>query len=140
MNLAQRIEAAGSHYGTEILVSGETVKAATLSDPSIVSRHVDRVVVPGRIQPVELHELLGRGGEAREKHRELIELYEEARNLYCRGLWAEAGRCFAIALARERFPSAKNPSFVMRARCERMHAHPPVENFAFALANDGNSI
>jgi len=140
VNLAQRIEAAGSHYGTGILVSGETVKAAMLTDPAIVSRHVDRVLVPGRNQPVELHELLGRGGEARERHRELVELYEEARDLYCSGLWAEAGRGFARALVKEHFPTAKNPSSVMLARCERMHSHTPVENFAFPLAKDGNSI
>ena len=139
VNLAQRIEAAGSHYGTHILVSGETVKAATLSDPTIVSRHVDRVLVPGRLQPVELHELIGRGDAARERSRELVESYEQARQLYQSGQWAEAGKAFSRSLTMEISPP-KNPSSVLLARCERMLTRPPVENFAFPLAKDGNSV
>ncbi|MBE2203011.1 MAG: adenylate/guanylate cyclase domain-containing protein [Chthoniobacterales bacterium] len=140
VNLTQRIEAAGSHYGTEILVSGDTVKAALTTDPSLVFRQVDRVLVPGRIHPVEIYELLGRGEEAQKKYRELVELYGAARNLYCRGLWAEAGKAFSHSLVKEHFPSAKNPSSVLLARCERMPHHAPVEDFAFPLTKDGNSI
>ena len=55
VNLAQRIESAGSHYGAGILVSGETMHAAFKSDPGLVFRNLDRVLVPGRVQPVDLH-------------------------------------------------------------------------------------
>ncbi|MCX6970860.1 MAG: adenylate/guanylate cyclase domain-containing protein [Verrucomicrobia bacterium] len=140
VNLAQRIEAAGSHYGAGILVSGETMLAATRSDSGLVFRNVDRVVVPGHVHPVDLHEFLGQGGAALEKNRNRIAVYEEAKSLYTRGLWAEAREVFLRALAEEPFPDTRNPSSVMLARCERMRDRPPIENFAFPLAKDANSI
>ena len=140
VNLAQRLEAAGSNYGTGILVSGETMLAASQSDPGLVFRHVDRVLVPGRIQPVDLHELLGHGDAAREKNKALVAVYEEARSLYAQGLWAAAREVFLRAVAEEPFPDKRNPASVMLARCDRMLNHPPVENFAFPLTKHGNSI
>jgi adenylate cyclase len=140
VNLAQRIEAAGSHYGSGILVSGETMLAASQADPGLVFRNVDRVVVPGHIHPVELHELLGQGAAVVEKNRTRIAVYEEAKILYARGLWADAREVFLRALAEEPFPEVRNPSSVMLARCDRMRDRPPIENFAFPLAKDPNSI
>ncbi|MCK9589727.1 MAG: adenylate/guanylate cyclase domain-containing protein [Terrimicrobiaceae bacterium] len=140
VNLAQRIEAAGSHYGTEILVSGETMSAASQSDPSLVFRNVDRVLVPGHLHAVDLHELLGQGDAAREKNRTRIAAYEEAKRLYMRGLWADAREVFLRAVAEEPFPAKKNPASVMLARCDRMRDRPPAENFAFPLSKEGNSI
>lgn len=140
VNLAQRIEAAGSHYGAGILVSGETMLAAIQSDPSLVFRNVDRVVVPGHIHPVDLHEFLGQGAAVLEKNRSRIAIYGEAKNLYTRGLWADAREVFLRALAEEPSPETRNPSSVMLARCDRMRDRPPIENFAFPLAKDANSI
>lgn len=140
VNLAQRIEAAGSHYGTEILVSGETMSAASQSDPSLVFRNVDRVLVPGHLHAVDLHELLGQGDATREKNRTRIAAYEEAKRLYMRGLWTDAREVFLRAVAEEPFPAKKNPASVMLARCDRMRDRPPVENFAFPLSKEGNSI
>lgn len=140
VNLAQRIEAAASHYGTEILVSGETMQAASAADPLLVFRAVDRVLVPGRQHPVELHQLLGHGQETREKNRLRISVYDEARDLYKRGLWADAREVFLRAAAAELFPEKKNPASVMLARCDRMLSRPPVENMAFPLSKEGNSI
>lgn len=140
VNLAQRIEAAASHYGTGILVSGETMQAASISDPFLVFRAVDRVLVPGRQHPVELHQLLGHGHETKEKNRLRISVYAEARDLYKRGLWADAREVFLRAVAAEPFPEKKNPASVMLARCDRMLNRPPVENMAFPLSKEGNSI
>ena len=140
VNLAQRIEAAGSHYGAGILVSGETMLAATRSDSGLVFRNVDRVVVPGHVHPVDLHEFLGQGAAVLEKNRNRIAVYEEAKSLYTRGLWADAREVFLRALAEEPFPDTRNPSSVMLARCDRMRDRPPIENFAFPLAKDPNSI
>jgi adenylate cyclase len=140
VNLAQRIEAAGSHYGAGILVSGETMLAATRSDSGLVFRNVDRVVVPGHVHPVDLHEFLGQGVAVLEKNRNRISVYEEAKSLYSCGLWADAREVFLRALAEEPFPDKKNPASVMLARCDRMRDRPPIENFAFPLAKDANSI
>ena len=140
VNLAQRIEAAGSSYGTGILVSGETTLAASRSDPGLVFRNVERVRVPGRIQPVDLHELLGHGDAVREENQTRMSVYEEARSLYAQGLWADAREVFLRAVATEPFPHRKNPASVMLARCDLMLNHPIVENFAFPLTKHGNPI
>ncbi len=140
VNLAQRTEAASAHYGVEILVTEETMLAASIADPQLVFRGVDRVLVPGRHQPVELYQLLGHGDEARETHKLKIQLYAEAREFYKRGLWADAREVFLRSLAAEPSPSAKNPSSIMLARCDRMMNRPPEENLAFPLTKEGNSI
>jgi len=140
VNLAQRVEAAAAHYGVEILVSGDTAQAAGQADPSLVFRAVDRVLVPGRHQAVELHQLLGRGDDCRNFNRPRLAAYEEARSLYIRGLWADAREGFLRAVSAEPLPSKKNPASVMVARCDRMLHRAPVENLAFALAKDTNSI
>ena len=140
VNLAQRIEAAGSHYGTGILVSGETMLAAVQADSNLVFRQVDRVLVPGRVQPVDLHELLGSGEAVREENKSRMAIFEEARILYSQGRWADAREVFLRALTEEPAPAKKNPASVMVARCDLMLNRPPVENFAFPLTKDGNSI
>jgi len=140
VNLAQRIESAGSHYGAGILVSGETMVEAFEADPGLVFRNVDRVLVPGHVHPVDLYELLGHGDAVRGKNRARLAIYEEAKSLYARGLWADAREVFLRAVAEEPFPAKKNPSSVMLARCDLMRGRPPVEKFAFPLTKDGNSI
>ena len=114
--------------------------AAAKTDPSLVFRHVDRVLVPGRLRPVELHELLGLGEAARQKNDRRIAVYAEARTLYAQGLWADAREVFLRAVAEEPVPEKKSPASVMLARCDRMLNRPAVENFAFPLSKDGNSI
>ena len=114
--------------------------AASQADPGLVFRNVDRVLVPGRVHPVDLHELLGHGDAVREKNQSRIAVYEEAKTIYARGLWGDAREIFLRAVAEEPFPDKKNPASVMLARCDRFLARPPVENFAFPLTKDGNSI
>ena len=133
-----RVSLHGNIFKT--LDSGETMLAAFKADPGLVFRNVDRVLVPGRIHPVDLHELLGHGDATREKNRARIAVYEEAKSLYARGLWGDAREIFLRAVAEEPSPGIKTPSSVMLARCDRFLARPPVENFAFPLTKDGDSI
>ncbi len=57
VNLASRIEALTSHYGTRILISEQT--RGRLASPSdFPIRLVDRVVVKGRVAPVTLYQVL----------------------------------------------------------------------------------
>jgi adenylate cyclase len=56
VNLASRLEGMNKVYGTQILISEATRRAA---GHVFVSRPVDLVLVKGSAQPVELHELLG---------------------------------------------------------------------------------
>lgn len=55
VNLASRLEGANKVYGTSILVSEDTIKAA---GDAIIARRVDIVRVVGRAQPVRLYEPL----------------------------------------------------------------------------------
>jgi adenylate cyclase len=56
VNLASRLEGMNKVYGTRILISEATRRAA---GNRFVSRPVDLVLLKGAAQPVELHELLG---------------------------------------------------------------------------------
>jgi adenylate cyclase len=52
VNLAARLEGVNKLYGTGILVSGETVQRA---GPGIAVRLVDRVIVKGKSEPVDIY-------------------------------------------------------------------------------------
>ncbi len=140
VNLAQRVEAAASHYGVSILVSGDTYGAASSSDHTLVFRPLDRVLVPGRTHPVELFELIGAGDEIRKAYGECFEAYANARKLYVHGSWAAAREGFLRADNLEPSRRIKSPASVMAARCEKLASRPPVENLAFPLTKESNSI
>lgn len=140
VNLAQRVEAAASHYGVSILVSGDTQEAAASSNHSLVFRPLDRVLVPGRSNPVEIFELLGSGEEIRKSHGESLARYESARKLYTQGAWTAAREAFLLAESADPSRRAKSPASVMAARCEKLASRPPVENLAFPLTKESNSI
>jgi adenylate cyclase len=139
VNLAQRVEAAAAHYGTGILVSGDTCAAASPSAPDLVFLELDRVIVHGRTHPVELFELLGAGDEVRKLHCGWMRLYEEARQHYMLGSWTEAHAAFLQAAGAETVPRKKCPALVMAERCDRLIGQPPVENLAFPLSKEAIS-
>ena len=118
VNLAQRLEAAASHYGAEILLSAQTADAALHDDPSLVFRELDRVVLPGQISAVTVFQLLARGEAAKKENAARIESYARALALYRQGKWTEAADAFMLAAEHE--PSARraNPCVVMASRCE----------------------
>ena len=122
VNLAQRMEAAASHYGCGILVSSATAAAALRDEPNLVFREVDRVNFAGLASSVAVFELLGSGVEARARHQSVSEEYAAALALYRESRWSEAAAAFARAAAHEGASSAKNPCSVMAARCRRFAA------------------
>ena len=75
VNLACRLEMMNKAYGTGILASGE-VRQATGS--GFEWRHLDRVTVPGRSEPLELYELLGRAGDVDAATLMIRDLHEAA--------------------------------------------------------------
>jgi adenylate cyclase len=134
VNLAQRLEAAAAHYGAEILVSAHTAEVALRDDVSLVYRELDRVLLPGQIEPVTVFQLLGSGEEARRQNAARNESYAHALALYRKGNWAEAADAFMAAAEHE--PSARrvNPCVVMANRCESfaLQSTKPTEVFALA--------
>jgi class 3 adenylate cyclase len=60
VNTVSRIEGLNRDLGTGILISGGTLAAV---EARVTVRDRGRVTVKGRVQAVEIHELMGAGGE-----------------------------------------------------------------------------
>ncbi len=57
-NLASRLEGANKVFGTGIMISEETWRAAQKDDPALIARQLGRIRVVGRQEPVAVYELL----------------------------------------------------------------------------------
>jgi class 3 adenylate cyclase len=113
-NLASRLEGANKLYGTQLLVTGRTVREA---GDSIVARRIDTVRVIGRSEPVELYEILAPADTADGRHGSRLEQYQSSLELYQARRWSEA---------RERFERIDDPpSRAMAARCAELADQPP---------------
>ncbi|UEM07338.1 hypothetical protein JL101_033190 (plasmid) [Skermanella rosea] len=97
VNLASRLEMLNKAYGTAILASGEVRRVA---GSGFEWRHLDRVTVPGRSEPVELYELLGRKGEVAATALLVRDLHEAALGDLVAGRFDEAARGFRALLGK----------------------------------------
>ncbi|MFQ3623624.1 MAG: adenylate/guanylate cyclase domain-containing protein, partial [Acetobacteraceae bacterium] len=91
VNLASRLEALNAHYGTTILVSDATRRAA---GARFLFRPVDLVLVKGASRPVEIHELVG---PADERPRAELSRWEEMVRHYRAGAFDRAAAALAEA-------------------------------------------
>ncbi len=133
VNLAQRLEAACGIYGVNILASAATQAAATASGPTLRFRHLDRVLVPGRLQPVEIHQLLGRASTLDEETLRCAALYEQGLAAYLRADWSAARGFFEQSLALEHATGETCPSLILLHRCDRFLQKPPPPDWDFAF-------
>ena len=98
------------------------------TDPSGKSRELDLIRVKGKLQPVTICELIGSVGEntvygALEEVRCRIELFQQARALYCQRQWQAAQDAFHRIL--DKWPG-DGPSRAYWQRCqEYMFDEPP---------------
>ena len=103
VNLASRLEGLNRDYGTHLLVSRSVVDEATCeAEEAFVWRRVDRVLVRGRKQAVDVYEPLGLQGEVPPEVWEFTRGYERALGLY-------QHKQFAEALETLRGPAAQRP-------------------------------
>jgi len=118
VNVAARCESAAKSYGVYTMVTDAVLRAAEATAGSLPKRKLDRIVVKGRSQAVEVFELWDQSvdlsqAEACRMH------YESGLALYFEGQWADAIECFEKAAAFE--PGSEyastTPSAVMRVRC-----------------------
>jgi adenylate cyclase len=118
VNLSSRLEGLNKDYGTHILVNETTYAAA--KDDGFLFRELDLIRVKGKLQPVTIYELIGRSdqstvygtlGEVRVR----VELFRQARVLYCQRQWAEAQKAFQTIL--DRWPD-DGPSRTYWKRCQ----------------------
>jgi adenylate cyclase len=119
INLASRLEGINRFYGTWVMASDETRRAAA---DAFSWRRVDRVRAKGKLQAVELFELLGRRGEVEQRRLDFAARYEEALGLY-------RDQQFAAAVSTLERLEAALPGDVSVARLARLartfQAQPP---------------
>jgi class 3 adenylate cyclase len=113
-NLASRLEGVNKLYGTQILTSAATARAAR---GTIVTRRIDTVRVLGRSEAVELYEVLGEADRVDGQLDERIHAYESGLSLYQQRKWREARDVF------DRLTDA--PARAMAGRCAVLAAEDP---------------
>jgi adenylate cyclase len=118
VNEASRIEALTKYYGVRLLVSGVTFARFT---EATVHRLVDRVIVKGKSEPVELFEC--ENPCTQPNYPEICRRYETAFVEYGAGRFAGAKALFD-ELARE---FSDGPSKVLSVRCAGLLESPPAE-------------
>ena len=96
VNLASRLEGANKVYGTRVLASEATAKAA-VSDVEV--REVDRIVVLGQKEPQAVFEVMARKGELTAAQAELRACFSDALAAYRAKQWEKARAGFVAALA-----------------------------------------
>jgi len=120
VNVASRLEGLNKAYRTRILVSDATRAAA---GDQFLFRHLDRVRLVGKTQPIEVYELLGPRSHGRDADlAELARIFETAVATYRRRAFDEAHALFE-RIARDHLDDG--PSAVYLDRCDAYLAVPP---------------
>ena len=132
VNLAARCESGAKTFGAYTVATGATVSAAKEEGCVCVFRALDRIVVKGRREPVEIFEIVAlSSAHLPVEAMCCLELFAEGRAHYLRQEWEAALRCFEAAapfepLQPERDEGVEsNPSLLMQARCRKLSAQPP---------------
>ncbi len=135
VNLAARCESGAKAFGVYSLATENTVRAARADGCACVFRSLDRIVVKGRSEPVEIFEVVGLEQEITEKTRDCLAKFGEGRAAYLRQDWAAAAAAFTAAAELEPLRPGldagveNNPSTVMLGRCAQLMAEPPEANW-----------
>ncbi len=119
VNLAARLEGANKTFGPQIMVGEETVR---LAGGGVEVRLLDRLRVKGKEAPVQVYELMGRGGELSPERYRLRDRFGRAHAAYLARRWEEAAEGFRDALA---IDPADGPSRLYLGRCESYAKAPP---------------
>ncbi len=131
VNLAARCESGAKSFGVYTMVTETTVQLARAKGSTCVFRELDRIVVKGRSQPVEIYELAGLADDLPAGMKECLELFAQGRAHYLKQEWDAAIEAFSAAAALEFYQPERdagvenNPSLLMVKRCKAMQASPP---------------
>lgn len=116
INAAARVESLTKYYGVLFLITREV--AQDLSRP-MTARLIDRVIVKGKSQPLELLET--KNCSSRPNFAYLCHCYDEAFAHYERAQFQEAQRRWARLIEEHNDP----PSKILSSRCEELLKEPP---------------
>lgn len=90
VNLASRLEGTNKVYGSWIIISDSTWKAASSSEKNkaknLVARHMDFVRVVNVDKPVRIHNLIGFEGDIPSARLEAAQLFNEGMKWYLNGI------------------------------------------------------
>jgi adenylate cyclase len=131
VNLAARCESGAKQYGVYTMVTGDTKREAQKYGDRCVFRYLDRIVVKGKTEPVEVYEIMGLREHLNEEHFACKQKFEEAIEAYQKQRWDQAIELFEEAAALEYFSPNDdsfiytNPSLVYIKRCQVMKENPP---------------
>ncbi len=123
VNLASRLEGANRLYGTRILLSDNVARDA---GPQFELREVDTIAVKGKIEPVQIFELLGLRGCLSEEEKRARDSYSDGLRAYRVADWAIAQAAFSHTLELQ---PADRPSRVMLERIALLRAQPSGESW-----------
>ena len=131
VNLASRCESGAKNYGVYSMVTEATKKEAEKYSDRCVFRYLDRIVVVGRSEPVNIYEIAGLKEQMDEDEYRCIELFEKGIDAYLQQDWDRATELFDKSSELEwnkpdeiEFVTT-NPSLVYLKRCRKMAADPP---------------
>jgi len=116
VNEAARVESLTKYYGVRLLVTRETFAQFSTQG---ARRLVDRVIVRGKSEPVELFECENPCTQA--DYTKLCASYKAAYDQYFFGKFAEAQAQFEKLIS----DFADGPSKALAARCAQLAANPP---------------
>ena len=122
-NLAARLESLNKAYGTGLMVSENTWRAAR---DRVVARPVDVVAVKGKSRGVRVYELLALVGKDDGAARALADLCEKALDAYLSRDFAAARESYREVLVLRPEDSVAK---VLLERCERYLADPPPDDW-----------
>jgi len=131
VNIAARNESGAKSYGVYTMVAGETKAAAEAAGEDCLFRYLDKIVVKGRSQPLDVYEVVTFRRDVTPDLARCLATYDEAMDHYLAQRWTAARKAFLAAAADEIHQPdpvtgiQTNPSHVLAARCLAWQANPP---------------
>jgi class 3 adenylate cyclase/CHASE2 domain-containing sensor protein len=133
VNFAARLEPANKDYHTLIAIGEKTYQ---LAKDHIVARLLDRIVVEGKTEPIQIYELVGKKGEVSPEDLEFISQFEKGLELYWKRDWDGAIKQFESLLKKKPDDS---PSELFLARSQDFKINPPPGDWKGEYVRKGKS-
>jgi adenylate cyclase len=135
VNLAARCESGAKQFGVYTMVTKDTMREAEQYGDRCVFRYLDRIVVKGKTEPVDVYEIMGLREDLTDEQFACKEKFEEAIEAYQQQEWDRAIELFEQSAELEYFTPNKdsfihtNPSLVYLDRCQVMKENPPPDDW-----------
>jgi len=124
VNLGSRLEGANKFYGTEIIISQDTLD---FTGDEFHTRMLDRVRVKGKREVISIHELIAFRNEGLPAHLlELLRLFQEGMLLYQKQDWTGAEKIFKRC---QKLRKDDGPARIYLERCRSFAIAPPPSDW-----------